>query len=310
MMKMLFANIVAAASVLSCGQAGPSSDLQNTVRNSSDMGALPSVIYFSHVQEPLPAGQVMEVQATRNAQDYYWRFDEHTLVAAYVTAGTPLTISYRKSPADLGGRGLLRTFYLYYRIDGGAVQTMEVPWFPVGGTNSRPDIWADIPVPADARQQVEFWVKLETDAGENVWDSQYGRNYFVRVLQPDCKRLTFRAPTAEGIWLPPQQSGGIRAGDTVCLSYELDRIKALGLRAEPHRVTLIEPRVEGVFDVLGKNGELIDRLHWRDTKHDGRFFVSTGATQIVASYLGTSFSGRTRKDDNFGAGFHFTVHSP
>lgn len=141
-------------------------------------------------------------------------------IPAIAEAGKPFTVSYHKSLADLGLGGDLKTVTLHYKVDGGPVRKKVI-------ADGQRDLQsgqlvrlpAKIDLPATARGEVEYWFVLESKDGQQTYDSDFGKNYRADIVPAGGAVVKF-----DDLW-GDAVSGPIKAGETLRIAYDVDRVK-------------------------------------------------------------------------------------
>lgn len=141
-------------------------------------------------------------------------------------AGKPLFIDYGRSLENIGLQGTLKKVEMFYRIDGGPVQSATLA---EGESARAPGLRSAhrIDVPAGAKGEVEYWFKLTGEDGKTHWDSKFGQNYRTNIVPQGGSIVRFDDLWGESLSQP------LVAGSTLRLAYDVDRIKPF-LRGTSH----------------------------------------------------------------------------
>lgn len=139
---------------------------------------------------------------------------------AIAEAGKPFYLRYHRGLSDLGTTGEISKIRAHYRVDGGAVKTKLI----ADGTHDLHTaqlqrIPAKLTVPNSASGEVEYWFEIETKDGRRLYDSDFGANYRVPIAPRGGATLRFDDLWGEAV------SGPIRAGETMRIAYDVDRLK-------------------------------------------------------------------------------------
>ncbi len=193
--------------------------------------AAPTPSPFTDGLDPRP------LPATGYAVDLAWvnrwptiQLGENTVggieVPNQAEAGKPFTIRYGRGPGDLGQQGALKDVVLHYRIDGGPEQkrSLALVTDPSGFTHRE---YLQLDLPATAKGELEYWFEQKLEDGRTLWDSDFGRNYRTDILPAGGATLRF-----DDLWGQAVQ-GPLRAGGTLRLGYDTDRLKQF-LRGTQH----------------------------------------------------------------------------
>lgn len=88
-----------------------------------------------------------------------------------VEAGKPIVVSYSREPEDMGRPDVkFRSVKMHYRVDGQQMPPVEV-------AGPRGHVPTTIEVPPAAKGELEYWFEIDTESGEKLWDSDFGKNY-------------------------------------------------------------------------------------------------------------------------------------
>jgi hypothetical protein len=135
-------------------------------------------------------------------------------------AGKPFAVTYYRNLSDVGGQGELAKIQLKYRIDGGPVKTKSIA---VGQrdlhTGQLIRLPAKIDLPANAKGEIEYWFELESKTGHKYYDSDFGKNYHANIIPAGGSVVKF-----DDLW-GDAVSGPIKAGGTLRIAYDVDRLK-------------------------------------------------------------------------------------
>lgn len=147
---------------------------------------------------------------------------------AVAEAGKPWVVNYSRGASDLGEQGELKRVEMQWKLNNGDVQTAVVMDgtrdMRTGAQNRFP---IKVNLPEDTRGQIQYWFKLETTDGRTLWDSDFGRNHRVDVLGKGGSVVRFDDLWGESV------SGPLKAGGTLRLAYDTDRLKQF-LRGTRH----------------------------------------------------------------------------
>jgi hypothetical protein len=230
-------------------------------------------------------------------------------------AGKPFVVSYGRSPADLGKPGELASVKLHYRIDGGKVKTKTI----VDGSRDLQSgqlnrIPARIAVPAGARKEIEYWFELKTTSGETLWDSDFGKNYRANVVPAGGVVARFDDLWGEAI------SGPIKAGETLRIAYDADRLRQFMYGLWHHGVPTHSIFAYVSFDGgkpmelpllvpnRGQQGQHLDLIPL-----EAAVEVPKGAKSVTLWFRGSSYGGSIHGgpawDSDFGRNYRYPVVS-
>lgn len=135
-------------------------------------------------------------------------------------AGKPFVVDYQRGLSDLGQQGELKKVTLHYRIDGGPVKKKVI----ADGqrdlqTGQLIRIPAKLAIPATAKGEVEYWFSLESKSGGKFYDSDYGKNFHANIVPAGGVMVKL-----DDLW-GDAVSGPIKAGGTLRIAYDVDRLK-------------------------------------------------------------------------------------
>lgn len=104
------------------------------------------------------------------------RVGDGAMVVGRVPAGTTLEVSYWKEPANLGAA--LTGITLHARLDGETLPSSVIANRDTTGRLVRAAARLEL---AENAKHLEYWFELKTDAGESLWDSNWGNNHWLEL---------------------------------------------------------------------------------------------------------------------------------
>ncbi len=244
----------------------------------------------------------------RGAHDMSYVHDRpYTLpYIASVVAGEALYIDYIRTAKDHGfADDKITNVRLFWQIEDSGIVEIDMEWLSNRGGFSK-----SVDIPTSATGEIALWFKVELQSGSKLWDSQYGKNYNLNIIPANCAHLRFLAPV-DGNWVTPKPDRQLIAGHSVCLHYERDRIKALGVPAGWYRMGIVEPTVQGWLRFSDEAGKEIGQYALGNELKDARFEIPVGAREMQLWFKGQNYyAGVAEKwDNNFGRDFRFGVEA-
>ena len=161
------------------------------------------------------AGLYHTVEAVAGSITYTWSS------LPSIEAGKQFAIRYKRTSLTPPESGNLEKVELFYKIDGGAVQSRLVgDGFRNPSTGELILSPAIIDVPRDARNVFEFWFQLTTSDGKIVWDKSKADPYFVSIIPESNFILKFDAN-----WNTAANET-LQAGQSFRIAYDVSRLKS------------------------------------------------------------------------------------
>lgn len=101
------------------------------------------------------------------------------VTASRVPAGAVLEVSYWKEPSHPAQpTARLSSILLHARLDGVALPTLTLASLDAHGRLVRTAGRVELP---ESAKLLEYWFELDTDAGEKLWDSNWGHNHWLEL---------------------------------------------------------------------------------------------------------------------------------
>lgn len=196
-----------------------------------------------------------------------------------------------------------------YKIGNGSTQEVSL------GYNYLNDTFAIIQIPAGAQGMMSFWFEI-TDLQDKIYYVRNGdKNFFVQVLSQNCDATIFFKAPNQGNWANSLvTSGALRAGKTVCISYELQRLRDVGAKDDivgPFGYSMsIAPSAVTNLRFRGESGKLLLAVNEIDSKQGGiAIVIPSGTSKLEIWTVAESHIGfvPSAYDTDFGKNFWFEV---
>lgn len=236
---------------------------------------------------------------------------------SFVEAGKPFTVNYNRSPQDIGQQGTVASVDMFYRVGGSnEVKTAKIA---DGSRDMRSGqllyMPAKLDIPAQAKGDLEYWFRMKTTDGRELWDSDFGKNFHATIVPQGGSTIKFDENWDE------KSSGPVYAGETLRLAYDSDRLKQF-LRGTSHHggatwhvsafVSFNDrPAVELPITVpeRGAQGGMTVDMN----THEVAIAVPDDATKVSVWFRGSSYGGSVHNlggpawDSDMGRNYTFAV---
>lgn len=150
--------------------------------------------------------------------------------AAY--AGTKMRVSsyLDAGELDFSSPSTIGAISLFYQADGGKPTETPLKQSSGGGAFE-----ANVTVPGDAKEKVEFWAQVVSGSGEVIKIDNRGARFPLEIVPRNCTRVEFSTSDGSSTLAPPVVKGTISRNGSICVEYSKARLLALGVRDGENR---------------------------------------------------------------------------
>ena len=157
-------------------------------------------------------------------------------------------------------------------------------------------------VPYIADQHLTYWVKVQTDLGEEYTEKKQA----LMILDFECSSTIHFQPPINGGWIPPEPTTRLASGKSVCIDYDRERLYALGLNDFFYRGGWIKPSALGWIEFLALDGEVLAKYKF-SASSKWQFKIPAMTYEVQTYFSGREYIGKSRWDSNFGSNFRFVI---